>query len=90
MNNTEKPAHPQPVMQVKITAMSDGNVNVNGFPTNLSAAMQILSSATQAIVSHFMSEAKAGNVDEAGTIIPKKIIEPQKPALVGADGRPVQ
>lgn len=32
MNNAEKPAVPQIVSQMRITAMSDGNISVTGFP----------------------------------------------------------
>lgn len=89
LNNTEKPAVPQPVSQMRITAMSDGNINVTGFPTNIHAALQMLTGATQAVVSHFMSEAKGGNLDDMGTIIPKKIITKNN-KLVDMTGRPVQ
>lgn len=89
MNNTEQPAAPQPVSQMKITAMSDGNINVTGFPTNIHAALQTIAGAMQAIARHFMSEAVAGNVDESGTIVPKKIITKDN-KLVDMTGRPVQ
>lgn len=89
MNNTEKPAVPQPVSQMRITAMSDGNINVTGFPTNIHAAMQMIAGAAQAIVSHFMSESQAGNIDDTGTIIPKKIITKNN-KLVDMTGKPVQ
>lgn len=89
MNNTEKPAVPQPVSQIRVTALSDGNINVTGFPTNIHAALQIIAGATQAITSHFLSEAQAGNVDEAGTIVPKKIITKDN-KFVDITGKPLQ
>ena len=88
MNNAGKPAVPQPVFQMRITAMPDGNINVTGFPTNIHAALQIITGAIQAIARHFMSEAVAGNVDESGTIVPKKIITKDN-KLVDMTGRPL-
>jgi len=93
MNNTEQPqtapAHPQPVLQLKITAMSDGNVNVNNFPQNLLAAMDILFVAFKTIVVFFVNQARNGTLDDKYTVIQKKIITKDK-TLVGPDGKPVQ
>lgn len=69
MENKEQPAHPQPIFQCRITAMSNGSVSVAGFPSNLNAAMEIMSAATRAIAAHFITEAKAGNLDDDNTII---------------------
>lgn len=88
--NENKPAHPQPVLQMRITAMSDGNVNVSGFPTSLRNAQNLLNMAAQATIEYFIEQAKAGNLDDNNTVIPKKIIESKKPALVGADGKLVR
>lgn len=88
MPNNTPPA--QPLLQIKITAMRDGNVNVSGFPTSLPTALKLLSAAKNAVVDHFINQAKAGNLDDHNTILPKKIIETQKPALVGPDGKPLQ
>jgi len=90
-NNSEpsqQPAHPQPVVQCRITAMSDGNVNVNGFPTNLLASLDLFFAAFKAIIVLFINQAKAGNLDHRNTIIPKKIIQQDK-KLVGPDGKPL-
>ena len=92
MNNQPKQpdqAHPQPIAQMKITIMSDGAVNVTGFPTDMYIARHWLSRADVAIVDHFIKLAKAGKLDENNVVIEKKIITQDK-SLIGADGRPLQ
>lgn len=69
---SEKPAHPQPILQLKITAMSDGSVNVNGSPNSLRACLDVIHLGSQAIIAHYITEAKAGNLDEFNNIIPSQ------------------
>ena len=69
--------------------MSNGSVSVAGFPPNLNTAMEIMSAATRAIAAHFITEAKAGTLDNDNTIMPPKIISQDK-NLVGMDGKPLQ
>lgn len=88
-SNNNKPVHPQPVLQTKITMMSDGSANVNNFPTNLLACLDLFFAAFKAVVMHFIEQAKAGNLDEKYTMIPKKILTKNK-TLVGLDGKLVQ
>jgi hypothetical protein len=88
MNNS-KPVHPQPVFQIKITALSDGSVNINGFPNNLKVTLDMMTAGTQAVISHFISKAKEGNLDDNNNIIPSKILTPDK-KLVNAQGRTIQ
>lgn len=83
------PAHPQPVIQIKITAMSDGNVNVNGFPTSLLATLDLFFAALKAVIMQFVKTAREGNLDDEYKVIPKKIIEQDKRLVDGA-GRPLQ
>jgi hypothetical protein len=81
MSNVEKPAppvHPQPVLQMRITVMADGNVSVSGFPTSLRDAQNLLNMAAQATIEYFIDQAKAGTLDDNNTVIPKKIIEPMQ------------
>ena len=89
-SQSAKSAHPQPVLQAKITAMSDGSVSVNGFPSNLSTALHLITAAHNAVINHFINQAKAGNLDDNNTIIPPKIITSQKPVLIRLDGQPIQ
>lgn len=89
MSPNNKPAHSQPVIQIKITAMSDGNVNITGFPNNLRACLDILYAGGQAIIAHYIAEAKAGNLDEHNNIIPSQVLTP-KPGLVDMQGRAIQ
>ena len=83
------PAHPQPVIQIKITAMSDGNINVNGFPTSLLTTLDLIFAALKAVIIQFVKIAREGNLDDEYKIIPKKIIEQDK-RLVDRAGRPLQ
>ena len=55
--------------------MSDGNVNINNFPTNLLVCLDMFFAAFKAIVVYFIEQAKADNLDEHNIVIPKKIIE---------------
>lgn len=89
MKPNNKPAHAQPVIQLKITAMSDGSVNVNGFPNSLRACLDILHAGSQAIITHYITEAKAGNLDESNNIIPPQVLTP-KAGLVDTQGRALQ
>ena len=91
-NNSEPsqpPAHPQPVIQCRITAMSDGNVNVNGFPTTLLTFLDLFFAAFKAVIVLFIKQAKAGYLDDNNTIIPKKILTKDN-NLVNISGKPLQ
>ena len=83
------PAHAQPIVQIKITAMSDGNINVNGFPTSLLTTLDLIFAAFRAIIIKFVETAREGNLDDEYKVIPKKIIEQDKRLVDGA-GRPLQ
>ena len=74
------PAHPQPVIQIKITAMSDGNINVNGFPNSLLTTLDLFFAAFKAVIVQFVKTAREGNLDDEYKVIPKKIIEQDKTA----------
>ena len=85
---TDKPVVPQPVAQMKITLMDNGGIAVNGFPNNLEVAQEWLSAAAKVVVRHFITCAKAGELDENNRIIEKKIITQDK-KLVDGNGRPL-
>ena len=89
VNNHPKAAHPQPILQCRITAMSDNTVNVNGFPTSLLAVFDLFFAAFKAVIMVFIARAKEGSLDDQNNIIPKKIIQQDK-RLADPDGRPVQ
>ena len=87
---TNIPAHPQPVFQIKITALSDGSVNINGFPNSLKTTLDMMTAGTQAVISHFINKAKEGNLDDNNNIIPSKIVALDNKKLVNAQGRTIQ
>ena len=72
----EKPVVPTPIVQIRITLMSDGAMNVNGFPTGLNAALAIMQDATAAIVKHFVEGAKEGKLDETNSFEQGRILTP--------------
>lgn len=74
--SAEKPVVPTPVVQIKITLMSDGAMNVNGFPTELEIALAIMQDAIAAIVKHFVEEAKEGKLDHDNSFMEDKILTP--------------
>ena len=76
MNNTDL------AMQVTINVTKDGRLNVNGFPTNLQGAQQVLHGASDAITAYFIGQAKAGKLDDQGNVIESKIIPANKPILM--------
>ena len=86
---TDKPVVPQPIAQMKITLLDNGGIAVNGFPSNLEVAQEWLSAAAKVVVRHFISKAKAGELDEHNRIIEKTIIVPNK-TLVDGNGKPLQ
>ena len=86
---TDKPVVPRPVAQMKITLLDNGGIAVNGFPNNLESAQDWLSAAAKVVVRHFISKAKAGELDENNRIIEKSIIVPNK-TLVDGNGKPLQ
>ena len=60
---------PYPLLQIKITVLSNDSINVKGFPSNLGYALSIFNSAQLAVVNHFIVEASNGNLDENNTKI---------------------
>jgi len=56
---------------VKIVVFRNGDVNVQGFPTDLDAALDIFHTAEKAVVAHFL---KAATGDVPQVIVPEKRI----------------
>ena len=72
----EKPVVPTPIIQIRIILMSDGAMNVNGFPVKLETALAIMQDATTAIVKHFVKGAKEGKLDETNSFEQSRILTP--------------
>lgn len=72
-----------------ITAKSDGSITVSNFPSMLVPALDLLFSALKIVIISFITQAKAGNLDNNNAIIPSKIIKKDK-TLVDLSGKPLQ
>ena len=81
-NPLKQPAVPHPVMQMKITALSDGTIAVNGIPHNPNTALQLIAGATGAITNFFMNKAKEGKLDDKNNLIESKIISPSDKKII--------
>lgn len=78
----EGPVVPQPVVQIRITLLNNGSLNVNGFPIGLDSALQIMQDAHTAIVKHFVQGAKDGKLDDTNIFIQNKIITPGNKVII--------
>ena len=85
----DKLAHPQPISQIRITFMSNGEVNINGFPNGFELAFSHMTAATHAIMKYFIELAKAGELDKDNNKIENKIRMPDT-RIIGRDGKPLQ
>ena len=65
-------------LQITIHLTEDGLVGVGGFPNNLRAAQDIMNAASISVTDYFINQAKAGKLDDKGTVIESKIIQPKK------------
>lgn len=74
--NRQGPVVPQPLMQMKVTLLSNQTIRVNGIPQNLDTALDILAGATKAVVQHFVLKAKEGKLDDKNKIVQDKIFVP--------------
>jgi len=84
----EQPKGVAPIGAIKIIIMSDGGVQVNGFPQDLHVAQSWMDAAKRAIVNYFIDKAKRGELNEKG-IVEKKILTRDR-SLIGADGKRLQ
>lgn len=80
--NQQGPVVPHPLMQMKITLLSNQTINVNGIPLDLDTALDVLAGATKAITQHFVRKAKEGKLDDTNRIIQNKIIAPGNKLVV--------
>lgn len=83
MNNDKSPPlqpapSSSPVIQVLISCLQNGQVQVSGFPHNMFHALDVLRAAEQAVLSHFHELAKAGKLDENLAFIQPAVITPEK------------
>ena len=78
----QKQALPAPVMQIRINLLSNGDINVQGFPNDHTAASEIFEKALRVVNQYFIELAKQGQLDELnrkkdGILIPdKRIVMP--------------
>jgi hypothetical protein len=68
MSKNTKPEQPAPfpVFQITITAMSNGQINVNNFPESYSEAMKVFHAAQHAVVRHFFQGIADNRYDANG------------------------
>ena len=65
-------------IKLTITVTNGGQIGVNGFPTNIQAAVDVMNAATKAIINFFLEKARNGELDELGSVIDSKVIKPDK------------
>ncbi len=78
-NTTPKPA---PIWTMRITAYSDGTMNVAGFSKNFHNAMRQLDSTRDTIVGAFLDAAKDNRLSDNMVIDESNIIKPKKGLFV--------
>ena len=71
-------AHAQPITQIRITLLDNGNLTISGMPQDTKTALVILSELNRAVFEHFIKLAKSGQLDDNNTIIQKHIISPEQ------------
>ena len=82
-NKKQKKVLPAPLMQVRVNLLSDGSINVMGFPNDHTAASEILEKAMRVVNQYFIELAKKGQLDDfnckkEGILVPdKRIIMPR-------------
>lgn len=74
---------------VTLTSKSDGSLTITNFPSMLIPALDLLFSALKIVIISFITQAKAGNLDNNNAVIPSKIIKKDK-TLVDLSGKPLQ
>ena len=73
---------PHPLMQMKITLLSNQTISVNGIPQDLNTALDILAGASKAVVLHFVRRAKEGKLDDKNRIVQDKILMPDNKLVI--------
>jgi hypothetical protein len=77
-SKNNKKVLPAPIGIVQIIVNSSGGVSVRNFPDKLINCLDIFDQARNAVIDHFMTAMRDGKVDETGTLIKSKIIQPGK------------
>ncbi len=67
MSNNKKPVKPVPVNQIQINMMNNGSIQVNNFPEDYNAAMQVFRLAEDAIIRHFFKGIVENRFDANGS-----------------------
>jgi len=70
-----------PLFQVRITALSDGSINVMGFPKNLDMALKIMDEGKNTVVKYFIQQAKENRLNDRNVVDDGNIIVPKKGLL---------
>lgn len=81
-NPPKQPAVPHPVIQMKITILSNKTLTINGAPDNLDVALQVLADAARVTINLFIDKAKEGQLDDENNLIDTKIISPDKKVIL--------
>lgn len=69
---------PAPLFQVRITVLSDGGINVMGFPKDLNAALSIMDQGKNTVVKWFIQQAKENRLNNRNVVDGGNIIVPKK------------
>ena len=72
----KKPA-PVPVCQIRINFLSNGSVNVQGFPNNLDMALNLIDQAKNIVVKWFIQKAKENRLNDKNTVDAGNIVVPK-------------
>ncbi len=80
-NKKQYKAPPAPLFQVRITALSDGSINVMGFPKDLNAALSIMDQGKNTVVQYFIQQAKENRLNDRNVVDGGNIIVPKKGLL---------
>ena len=82
----KKAAGPKIVGKLTATFMSNGDISVQGFPTNLRIASAWIGGIIEAVTHHYITEAKAGRVNEKDEIVSSPLIVPSGGTIIVPSG----
>lgn len=77
-NKKKSNTPPAPLFQVRITGLSDGSINVMGFPNDLNMALSIMDQAKNTVVKYFIQHAKENRLNDRNVVDGGNIIVPKK------------
>lgn len=73
-----KPIGPAPGIHVRINVMTDGSINVNGFPKDHEMTSEIFEKAQRVVNKYFIELAKQGKLDDFNRVKTSNILMPNK------------